>query len=155
MVKTCFKCGNEKPISEFYRHPQTNDGFLGKCKECTKSDVTKKRSENLDRYRKYDRDRNTLPHRLEAIKTYQKTEEGKKVHIKANRRFIEENPEKRQAHIALNNAVRDGKLVKPSTCDDCGFSGTLHGHHEDYTKPLEVIWVCPPCHAQRHKKKAA
>ena len=56
-MKTCFKCKEKKELTEFYRHPQTADGFLGKCKECTKADVKGRSVEKQDYVREYDKTR--------------------------------------------------------------------------------------------------
>ena len=83
-------------------------------------------------------------------KRYQATEAGKASVRKAQIKWKSENPEKRAAHVILGNRIRDGYIVKPDTCQDCGAGGTIHGHHHDYAKPLDVEWLCPLCHAQRH-----
>lgn len=62
------------------------------------------------------------------------------------------------ANKKLQWAVTQGHIVKPRHCSDCGklvSRRRLHGHHEDYTQPLVVIWVCDPCHKARHRAKAA
>lgn len=49
-------------------------------------------------------------------------------------------------------AVKGGKLIKSPICEICGIEANTHGHHFDYTKPLEVLWLCPQCHRDIHKK---
>lgn len=63
---------------------------------------------------------------------------------KAKKSWQERNPEKARASWAVCNAVRDGKLIKPDRCevDDGECRGKIEGHHEDYSKPLEVRWLC-------------
>lgn len=128
------------------------DGHLNKCKECTKSDVRKNREQRLDYYREYDRARSNLPHRVKARREYAQTEAVREARRRASKKYVERNPQKRAAHIALGNAIREGKLKKPERCEECGSAGIIHGHHDDYGKPLDVRWLCPPCHTKWHDK---
>src|SRR5690349_7922719 len=138
MSKPCCKCGEVKPLDAFYRHPMMADGHLNKCIECAKADARSTRAARLEYYQAYDRSRAKQPHRVAQRKDY----------AKANPRpRPEADPLKRAARVALGNAVRDGRVKKAPECEVCSISGDLHGHHEDYSKPLEVIWVCSACHA--------
>jgi len=48
---------------------------------------------------------------------------------------------------------REGVLVKPTTCQDCGATGVaIQGHHYDYADRCGVTWLCRPCHMKRHRK---
>lgn len=153
MKKICFKCGAQKPIKEFYKHKQMADGHLNKCKDCTKSDVSRNYRENIDHYKDYERGRAMAPHRIEARAEYMATESGKIAHAKASARWTKRNPVKRLANMMVGNAVRDGRLVKPQSCEDCKSTPKrLHGHHDDYAMPLKVRWLCPGCHNKWHKE---
>jgi hypothetical protein len=56
------------------------------------------------------------------------------------------NPEKAAAHRAVSAALRSGRLVRPSSCAHCERVCVPHGHHDDYSKPLVVQWLCRACH---------
>lgn len=126
-TKMCFKCGEIKPLSEFYKHPETKDGHLGKCKDCTKLDVSGNYRSNHDHYVAYERERNAMPERRSKRLVYQN-----------NKR--KNQPEKYRARNAVGNAVRNGRLVR-QPCAICGDQNT-EAHHKDYSKPLDVEWLC-------------
>lgn len=137
MTKVCFKCGLEKDISEFYRHSGMTDGYLGKCKECTRSDVRRNYRKNRDHYVDYDRLRSQDPERKKKALEYQRI-----------RRY--KNKVKYLARNMVNNAIRDGRIEK-QPCAVCG-SLLVEAHHEDYLDPLNVVWLCRKHHLERHGK---
>ena len=60
---------------------------------------------------------------------------------------------KNGARKILRNAVASGKVSKPLDCENCGVNNTvLEGHHEDYSNPLDVVWLCRRCHMALHRK---
>lgn len=142
----CKVCGATSDDVKFY------SGVNSRCSECHKSAVRENRAANLEYYREYDAKRfKEDPRVLDRIKKYQLTEAGIASSTKAKKKWIETNPYKRSAHNILNNAIRDGKIEKPKTCNACGAGGRIHGHHHDYTRPLDVKWLCPRCHTEEHR----
>lgn len=121
-----------KPAEELYAHRKMADGRLNHCKECVRSRVNKYRRDNLSKVHEYDVARSKSPHR------------AKKAHARAVERR-KRDPRKYLARTAVGNAVRDGRLVK-GPCFRCGSTSGIEAHHDDYSKPLEVRWVCFKCH---------
>lgn len=152
-MKVCFKCKQEKPLDEFYKHKKMADGHLNKCKECVRTDVRKNRLENIEYYRAYDAARSGLQNRVEARLAYSKTDRGKEAGSRAKSNWSRRNPIKRMAATIIGNAVRDGKILKGESCESCGsVPSIIHGHHDDYAFPLIVRWLCPGCHSKWHKE---
>lgn len=58
-------------------------------------------------------------------------------------------PEKRTAHQAIQTAIRNGSLVR-QPCEICGTMERVHAHHDDYSKPLDVKWLCHTHHMEHH-----
>ena len=133
-TKRCFKCQCEKPLGAFYKHAMMGDGHLNKCKDCTKTDVKKHRQDNLERIRSYDRMRSSMPHRISS-------------QVFRTKEYRTKFPERAKANALVGAAVRDGKLKK-QPCWVCG--GKAIAHHPDYSRPLDVVWLCQPHHKQTH-----
>jgi hypothetical protein len=132
-TKTCFKCGETKKRSMFYKHPQMADGHLNKCKECNKKDVIENRGKKLDYYRSYDNERGSR-------RTFEDT-----------KKYRENNPLKYRAHSLVGYAMKTGKLIRTS-CEVCEAAVT-QAHHDDYLKPLDVRWLCAVCQCAWHKEQ--
>lgn len=147
MTKTCKKCETELPIDTgFYANDNT-------CKECRKARVRKNRAEKIEYYRAYDNARANRPDRVKARQEYARTPEGIAAANAAKQRWGEANKKKRWVSHSVNNAIRDGKLKKLESCENCGKSNCrIEGHHDDYDRPLDVTWLCSFCHTKWHKE---
>lgn len=134
-MKRCKACGQEKAIDEFYAMPQNSDGLMGKCKACWVEQVKERRRTDPS-VREYDRKR---------AKTPARKAKARRVTIK----WREKHPEAYRAQTKVGNAIRDGKLFK-GPCAECGETEGVHAHHADYSKALEVAWLCPLHHHRHH-----
>lgn len=127
----CNRCEIEKSPDDFYSSDRS-------CKECRRALVKASRLAKADYYREYDRKRASLEHRVRMNRVV--SAEWRKLH-----------PERRRAQVALSNAVRDGKVQKWPACavPDCTNTRVV-GHHPDYSRHLEVVWLCQAHHKQAH-----
>ena len=122
--------------------------------------------------KKYQRDyynKNKERKKKQAIDNYYDNHEKRK---KQKRDWAERNKEKlseyrkryaplyrkrkqseQKARWTLGNAIRNGKIKRPNKCSICGKNGLIHAHHDNYNKPLEVVWVCHQCHFKKHRRK--
>ena len=71
---------------------------------------------------------------------------------KAVKKYESKNSEKLVAWQKVNTALTLNKISKPSACQICGKCSRLDAHHNDYMKPLKVMWLCRKCHKNIHKK---
>lgn len=138
--KPCIRCSRVLPLDGFYAAPSNGDGHSNKCKDCCLAAAIANRMARIDYYREYDRARFGTERRQQSLSRRQ-------------RRYRESNPIKNAARAAVNRNVRSGALVK-KPCEVCGATD-VDGHHDDYSKPLEVRWLCRKHHLELHANQAA
>lgn len=129
--KTCRKCGVEKDAQEFHADPRYRDGLGSYCKACKY--VLSSKARDAWKLRHMDRHRLSM---RDAQRRY---------------RVDPANGIKRAARIAVRDAIYSGRMLRGS-CEVCG-KPNAHGHHDDYSKPLDVRWLCSTHHREHHKKE--
>jgi ribosomal protein S27AE len=136
-TKPCIACSEQKSLTEYYPHKGMKDGLLNKCKACCRRYSIEFRNQHLEHYREYDRQRFKTTERQQSLARRQK-------------RYRASNPEKNKARNDVSRALRTGVLVR-QPCEKCG-DIKVDAHHDDYSKPLDVRWLCRRCHLIEHDR---
>lgn len=169
-AKTCTQCGATKSLDEFQRDRRRKSGRASRCKVCGRAQARAWSLANSERHRA--RTKNWQKRNPERQAAYNKrwreeNPERRAEHDKLyrerhrdsigakNKRWRKQRPVQDHAWRTVDTAIRRGKLSKPPNCEDCGSKvedpRNLHAHHDDYSRPLEVEWLCRGCHAGRHR----
>jgi len=174
MLKICTGCGIGKPFEDYGKDKKGKFGLNQKCKICCRirNKETIRSKESIDKIKRYksewqkkkkdllnarlrERHTNNLEEsRSEARKRalkHRQTEGYKHKKNEYDRMYRKEHKEKAKAHDKVKRAIAQGQLIRSNVCEVCKCVGKTHAHHEDYSKPLDVIWKCPTCHISNHR----
>ncbi len=153
MSKLCSKCGQKKMLTDFSENKSTSDGLQYWCKLC--SNAINKQYRQSHKKEIKARDKRYRSEHQEDVSEYHQRYYQKNRERKAedDKRRKETNPLKRKAISIVQEALKNGKLIRPRHCVKCGKECKPDGHHEDYNKPLDVIWWCRSCHITHHKNQ--
>jgi len=134
----CPTCKRWLPKSSFYPDKRTWNKIKSQCRNChIKSSIKTRNKDNKNKL-------NRESMRKARINNLEKFREREKIAARKRPKDI-----RYYSRQCLNNAVNGGIIVKPSKCEKCGKEKKLTAHHEDYTKPLNVEWLCYECHGNR------
>jgi hypothetical protein len=132
-MKPCWRCGLVRHVDEFSSFSGSADGLSVACRDCESEKYMANRDSILSKRRAH----------------YIKNSERIRSRVKS---YILDNPEKRSAHTAIERAVKFGRMERPRLCSSCGDPCTPVAHHEDYSRPLDVEWLCVKCHTRLHAR---
>lgn len=132
MTKVCKECKKELPLNMFGTF---NKNIRPQCKSCYNK-----------RYRESNRKANIAYRQQHDTKEYYRNK--RKLY-----RQNEDTKNKDNCRSKVQKAILSGKLIKPNKCEECNSTINIEAHHNDYNKPLEVIWLCSICHSKRRHYK--
>lgn len=180
-MKKCKKCGVEKEESEFFKKRERGiEGSCKECRkkelneriaknpEAHKEKVRlrseqRRQTEEWKEWRKDHQQRKrkeiSEKSRLYYLKNksiHEKSKEWREKNREQYRKSVKEhakkNPLKVRARKIVSYHVQKGNMTRPSKCSRCLKECKTEAHHEDYTKPLDIVWLCKLCHAEEHRK---
>ena len=155
--KKCPKCGQIKTEDNFYPRSGNKSYLLRSyCKECENKNQYEKYWANPEQSREYSRKINAR--RKDKMREYNKKhyleikdKEWRKAQTRKNHKAYRlRNPQKNWCRSKTNNAIISGILVR-QPCEICGEQKS-QAHHDDYSRPLEVRWLCRNCHYKLHRE---
>ena len=151
-MKTCSKCGTKKQLELFHKNVRAKDGRASACRECCCSSSRNSYHKHSHKYA----DKSEYKHNwylANKDRIQQKAREKHKENPQAasirTRRSRAKYPEKVLARNAVAIALHSGKLER-QPCERCGVT-EVEAHHPDYSKPLEVVWLCTKHHSELHR----
>ena len=135
-LKECSICREIKPFSSFAKDSRIQVyGLKSACKACDNALHKSRYLKNREKY-------------AQSKKKYNQTERGKQIAIRISRRQYWKHIHKVRARTAVRVALGNGNLIK-QPCQVCG-EVKVQAHHEDHSKPLEVMWLCIHHHVVQH-----
>ncbi len=148
----CSKCREPKTDDGFPKNKRYSNGLHPWCRLCLGKATKKWRENNRERVRVSSRKWRESEHGRNVLQKWRENNR-EKVQAGYRRKAAARNlrsPEKVYARRQANLARSRGDLV-PEPCEVCGTTEDIQGHHNDYSKPLEVRWLCRTHHNEHHK----
>jgi hypothetical protein len=163
MQRECTICKQEKPLEEFGKSKKGKYGHDAQCKKCRYqrtgrahflankekcyANAAKWHKENREHINKKNKER----YDADPSKVLERQRLYPYIARESTKRYREKHREKVNAQCQLRDHVKRGNIIKPTTCSICNSDQWIEAHHADYTKPLEVVWLCKKCHVAIHK----
>lgn len=161
LMKQCSRCREAKADDQF---PRVRGKAAAACKACARQYASEyrrshpevaqawrdanpdRRRESLSAWRSANKERDQSNTKAWRAANPDRVKDMRSRWVDAHRERIRISG---RARDAVARAIERGDLVRPGTCEECGVTvKRIEAAHDDYTKPLQVRWLCKPCHAR-------
>lgn len=136
--KTCVRCGEVKSLALFHRNKSKRGGLETQCKVCAAARGRVYCAANRDTMR---------------TKARLRYAENRERYLAYQREYYRLHRDRCLARKQAHRARLAGVLMS-EPCEECGGTENIVGHHDDYSKPLDVRWFCRVCHQRLHATRA-